>query len=103
MSDRLIVDIGSGKTELRPLSADEQAALDAYQADQTARRAADDVARAGIVYGNDAADITNLAVVQQYVQASRAFLVEASHTPASVAQQTERNTRAILALLRKSV
>lgn len=103
MSKRLVIDINTQRTYEETIPPAEQAEIDALQAALTAARQADETARAAVVYGNDAVDITNLDAVRQYVQASRTFLNEATHTQTSVAAQTERNTRAILAILRRLV
>lgn len=103
MSDPYVVDVGTGKAETKPFTDEERAELEAFQADITARAAAEEAARAAIVYGSDPIDLADLALVKSYVQASRTFLTEAPHTQASVAAQTERNTKAILAILRRLV
>lgn len=103
MSKRIVINIAQQSTYEETIPPSEQTEIDALQAALTATRQADETARAGIVYGTDAVDITDLDKVKQYVQASRTFVNEATHTQASVAAQTERNTRAILALLRRLV
>lgn len=103
MTDRVVVDIDDGTEKLVPFTPAEKAAFDAWQTEQAQTRTADEQARAAIVYGNDAIDITNIATVKQYVQASRANLSKANRTQADLEAQVDRNTRAILAILRKLV
>jgi hypothetical protein len=103
MTDRVVVNIDDGTEKLVSFTPAEKAAFDAWQTEQAQARTADEQARAAIVYGNDAIDITNIATVKQYVQASRANLSKTNRTQADLEAQVDRNTRAILAILRKLV
>lgn len=103
MSKRVIVDAAQQQVREEDIPQGEQTEIDAMQAAATAQRQANDTARAAVVYGADAVDITNMDVIKQYVQASRANINKANRTQADLEAQVDRNTRAILALLRKLV
>lgn len=51
-------------------------------------------------YGADAGNVVDLEQVRSFVQASRTFLGNATPTNAQVLAQVQRNTRALLALVR---
>lgn len=103
MSDRVVVNIEDGTEEVVPFTPAEQAAFDTWQTEHAQARAADEQARAAIGFGNDTIDLTDLAIIRNYVQATRAHLNKANRTQADFEAQSDRNTRAILAILRKLV
>jgi hypothetical protein len=52
-------------------------------------------------FGTDAADLADVAIVRQWVSATRTYIGQATPTAADTRAQVERNARAIMALLKR--
>jgi hypothetical protein len=101
--DPYVVDVRGETAGLKPFTPNERAAYDAFQDSEAGKQTARDAARAAITWGNDPTNIADLAVVKQYVQTSRDYLQKPGRTQGDVIAQVDRNTHAILALLKRLV